>query len=86
MPLTGNNELDSTPYAPDERSIILRWQRSIASRGGSNRTYEARSAQGKLYAAQVWRTRRARYGPSGLRQKPYSEWRKTHGLKPIDLS
>ncbi len=74
-----NNQQQSNPLLTDDV------RRYLASLKGGYRAFspEKRSLLGKMYAAQQWATRRARYGPTGRRPRSYKAWRQEHDMPAI---
>ena len=67
----------------EELSIVRRYLGRVG-KGIKVMSFEERSVMARLNAAQVWRTRRAKYGPSGRKAGDYRAWRKARGLPPVE--
>lgn len=72
-----------TEGSAEELSIVKRYLGRVG-KGIKVYSFEERSAMAKLNAAQIWRTRRAKYGPTGRKPNDYQAWRKARGLPPVE--
>ncbi len=66
-----------------ERQAVSRFFARVG-KGWKAYSFEERSVSAKLNAAQIWRTRRAKYGPTGRKPNDYQAWRKARGLPPVE--
>lgn len=67
----------------EELSIVRRYLGRVG-KGIKVMSFEERSVMAKLNAAQIWRTRRAKYGPTGRKPNDYQAWRRARGLPPVE--
>lgn len=72
-----------TEGSAEELSIVKRYLGRVG-RGVKVMSFEERSIMAKLNAAQIWRTRRAKYGPTGRKPNDYQAWRRARGLPPVE--
>ena len=66
-----------------ERQAVSRFFARVG-KGWKAYSFEERSVMARLNAAQVWRTRRAKYGPTGRKTNDYQAWRKARGLPSVE--
>ena len=72
-----------TEGSAEELSIVKRYLGRVG-KGIKVMSFEERSVMAKLNAAQIWRTRRAKYGVTGRKAGDYHAWRKARGLPPVE--
>ena len=60
--------------AAAEQAIISAWYRKIGT-GWRVWSSDKRSLVSRMVAERRWETRRAKYGPSGQRERSYKQWR-----------
>ena len=74
----------SGEFSPElEREVLSRFFRRVG-KGWRAYTYEERSVAAKLNSTKQWRTKRAKYGPTGRKPNDYHAWRKARGLPPVE--
>ena len=81
---TVNAGSDRVSLTPEQEMEVVRRFLGRVGTGWRRWDKATRSAMGKLNSTALWRTRRAKYGPTGRKPNDYQAWRKARGLPPVE--